>query len=178
MREPRAESREPRVENREPNYQLSIYTHIMIRRLLILALFISSVGLSAQTINFTLEVDKDTLQTGEYITVTYTLTGARGEFVAPEFDDFRLVGGPNFSSQISIVNGRMDQTFTYSYVFQVIKMGDFIIPEASVTVDGELYISPSAKIHATENNNWNDSQSAPILPKKRKSVKDRKVTDI
>ena len=143
-----------------------------------LAAFLCVAGLSAQNISFSLEIDKDTIRAGDAVTVTYKLSGARGDFQAPEFDGLRLVGGPNYSSSISIVQGKMDQTFTYSYIFQVIEAGDYNIPEATVNVDGKIYTSPTARLHATANPDWDPNKSKPIVPSKKKSAKDKKVTQI
>ena len=150
----------------------------MFKSIVIFLSLFATINLTGQSISFSLEVEQDTIKLGDYLTVTYTLSGARGEFQEPEFGSLRLVGGPNFSSQISIVNGKMDQTFTYTYIFQPDQSGRLHIPEASATVDGELFISPSADVYITENKDWNPKRSAPPLPKRRKSNRDKNVTEI
>lgn len=135
-------------------------------------------SLSAQNISFSLEMDKDTAIVGDVVTITYKLSGARGEFHEPTFDGLRLVGGPNYSSQISIIQGQMDQVFTYSYLFQVLEEGDYGIPEASVSVDGQDYTSPSASLHVTANPDWRPEDTKPVAPSKKKSAKNKKVTQI
>jgi hypothetical protein len=150
----------------------------MMKMYFIYFMLLCAGSLSAQNISFSLEIDQDTIRVGDEVTVTYKLSGARGDFKAPDFEGMRLVGGPNYSSQISIVQGKMDQTFTYSYVLQVIEEGDYLIPEALVSVDGEEYSSPSAKLHVTANPDWNPQQSKPIVPRKKKSAKDKNVTQI
>ena len=144
----------------------------------ILFMLLCAGSISAQDIMFSLEIDKDTVRVGDVVTVTYKLSGARGDFHAPEFDGLRLVGGPNYSSQISIVQGKMDQVFTYSYLFQLTEEGDYRIPEASVSVDGQEYTSPSTKLHVTSNPDWKPELSKPIVPGKKKSAKDKNVTQI
>ena len=133
---------------------------------------------NAQNIKFSLEVDKDTLRTGEYITVTYILEGARGEFVAPEFNNMYLVGGPNYSSEINIVQGEMNQKFTYSYIFQMLNTGDYLIPEASVRIESEQYYSPSTTVHVVPDENWDPANKRPEKPLKKESSKNPKVTEI
>ncbi len=151
---------------------------IMFKSLFVFVCVFIASQLAAQSISFSLEIDKDTLGVGELVTVTYVLKGTRGDFQEPEFKNLRLVGGPNYSSQISIVQGKMDQTFTYSYVFQPIEPGDYKIPEASVEVEDEVFYSPSSTFHVTENEAWDPNKSEPIVPKKNKSTKGKKVTEI
>ncbi len=140
-------------------------------------LYLMPIQSNAQKISFTLTVDKDTIQVGKTVTVTYTLKGARGEFVAPDFGELRLVGGPNYSSSISIVNGAMSQEFTYTYVFQLTEPGDYKIPSAAVKAEGEQFTSPETNVHATENEDWDPSHAIPKRPLK-KSKKDKNVTQI
>lgn len=132
----------------------------------------------AQNITFKLEVDKDTVSTGEYITVTYYLEGARGEFIAPSFDNMYLVGGPNYSSEINIIQGEMNQKFSYSYIFQMIEPGNFTIPAATVRIESDEYVSPSTSIYVMADENWDASKKLPKKPLKKKSTKDPKVTEI
>lgn len=152
-------------------------THSIKNIVMIILLCFSSIGFG-QRISFTLEIDKDTVSVGDMVSVTYTLSGARGDFQEPEFSDLRLVGGPNYSSSISIVNGVMDQRFTYNYVFQLVSPGDFVVPSAAVMADGERYESPTTVIHATENKDWNPSDKAPKVPIDRNAKKKKNVTQI
>ncbi len=148
--------------------------------LMLLLSFLGAPSLWAQedAVSFTLEVSHDSIKVGGKVTVTYTLTGARGDFQAPEFSGLRLVGGPNYSSSISIVNGAMDQTFTYTYIFQLTEAGDFLIPSASVKAGGKTYESPSTHIHAIENPDWNPQLNSPERSFERKSGKKKNVTQI
>ena len=132
-------------------------------------------SLDAQNISLTLEVDQDTVKVGDHVTVTYTFSGARGDYKEPEFENLQLVGGPNYSSSIQIINGNMDQRFTYSYIFQLITEGLHKIPSAIVKVGNDEYKSPSMEIFATENDDWNPQLKTPLAPK---TTKKKNVTQI
>lgn len=150
-----------------------------MKKLLTIGVVIFAVcQLWGQDISFSLEIDQDTVKVGELLTVTYKLTGARGDFETPEFSGLRLVGGPNYSSQISIVQGQMDQVCTYSYVFQPLEEGDIYIPEAQVKVDGKVYTSPSSSVFVTSNPEWSPNKKRPEVPSKKNYGKKKNVTEI
>ncbi|HEY6546511.1 MAG TPA: BatD family protein, partial [Vicinamibacteria bacterium] len=48
---------------------------------------------------------------------------AEGEIAVPPLKNLKVVGGPSVSTQISLVNGRMSQTKTYTWVMQPLAAG-------------------------------------------------------
>lgn len=145
---------------------------------LAVALLIAVVGLQAQSIRFTLQVDKDTARVGDFVTVTYTLKGGQGDFTTPDFKSLHLVGGPNYSSSMQIINGKIDQENSYSYIFQLVKTGEHLIPSATITLDGEQYESPASSVYAVDNPDWEPRQKKQAVPAEREKNKKRKVTRI
>lgn len=152
--------------------------HIKYLSALVAMLLITATAMQAQTIRFTLQVDKDTARIGDVVTVTYTLKGGQGDFVTPDFKSLHLVGGPNYSSSMQIINGKIDQENSYSYIFQLVETGEHVIPSAVITLDGERYESPSSTVYVIDNPDWEPRQKKQAVPAKRERNKKRKVTRI
>lgn len=104
----------------------------------ILILFFCIGKTSGQEISFKVEVTSDTIYQGNFFKVRYTVENTQGDFIAPELDDWILVGGPNTSSQFSMINGQVKQSASYEYVLQAPEEGNFIIPQASLNNNGEV----------------------------------------
>jgi hypothetical protein len=79
---------------------------------------------------------------GEQFQVTFSLNASGSGFAGPAFDDFIVLGGPNASTSIQIINGAMSQTQTFSYYLRAKAEGAFRIGPASVTSNGRLFESP------------------------------------
>lgn len=113
-----------------------------MKRILLSLLFFTGItaGLMAQDgARFTVEVSTDSILFGNYFKVTFTLENARGnEFSAPDFSEFHVVSGPNQASSMSIVNGAMTQSISYSYYLEPKDIGNFYIQPASVAVEGQV----------------------------------------
>jgi len=68
---------------------------------------------------------------------TLTLENGSGKNVkTPPFSDFTLMGGPNTSSSMQIINGSMSQSESYTYILRPNKQGTFTIGPASIDVNG------------------------------------------
>ncbi len=93
-----------------------------------------------QNASFTVEVSTDSLLLGNRLSVSFSLQNAQGEdFVFPQFEGLVKVGGPNVSSQMNVVNGRMSQRVTYTFYLEAHEVGDFYVEPASVKV-GNAYL--------------------------------------
>lgn len=106
-----------------------------------LMMTICSFAQSSNEVNFSVEVSQNKVGLNEPFNVTYTLKNTQviGQFVAPEFRDFTLIGGPMVSQQMSIINGNTTNAVSYTYTLQPIQMGTAWIPMATVeTSDGFL----------------------------------------
>ncbi|MCF8244100.1 MAG: BatD family protein [Saprospiraceae bacterium] len=94
---------------------------------------------------FTVTVSTDSILMDNYFEVKFTLENADGQnFEAPDFNEhFHVISGPNFSTSMSIVNGRMAQSMTITYYVEPKEIGLFYILPASVqTEDKILETSP------------------------------------
>lgn len=76
---------------------------------------------------------------GEQFNVSYELDGNGSNFVAPNFVDFEVLGGPfsSSSSSVQIINGSITKSnkTTYSFYLRALKEGTFKIPAATITID-------------------------------------------
>lgn len=73
----------------------------------------------------------------------YTIsTDEKGEIISSDFGKFELVSGPSVgsSTSISMVNGKVDQSTTYTYTYYLMghKEGEFTIPGVSISIDGRV----------------------------------------
>ena len=78
----------------------------------------------------------DTVAIGKPFKVTFTLENAKGEIDVPEFFGLKVVGGPNQSTSVSIVNGDMTQTMSISYSLLAEEEGQWVIERATVEIEG------------------------------------------
>src|SRR5665647_2650105 len=89
---------------------------------------------------------------GEQFTVMWTVNSGGGEFSAPAFKGFYKLMGPetSYSSNTQIINGKMSNETSYSYVYylQAVKEGKFVIAPAVFTLKNKSYYSDSIHIEA------------------------------
>ena len=100
----------------------------------------SSVALLAQAGSFTATVATE-VPPGEPFAVTVTLQdiSAEGELELPDFAPLQLVGGPQTSSNMTMINGRVNRSTTYTYYLQAPEEGTFVLlPFEVMTADGPL----------------------------------------
>jgi hypothetical protein len=110
---------------------------------------------------------------GEQFTVMWTVNSGGGEFSAPSFNGFSKLMGPqtSYSSSTQIINGKMSNSTTYSYVYylQAVRNGKFVLAPATFKYKGTTYSSDSMHIEvvggtaqkqavASGNNNIDDNQ--------------------
>lgn len=93
--------------------------------------------LSAQV--FEAKTEPREVALGSTLEVSFSLKDARGErFKAPDFKDFKVVGGPNEMRGMTIINGRTQSHQTWSYELEPRRAGTFSIGPATVTADGKI----------------------------------------
>ena len=131
--------------------------------------------LQAQIVEFSASVNTQTVEAGKVIRVDFTLKNIKGEFEAPDFKPFAVVGGPNRSTSMQMINGELTQESTYSYYLQTFENGVFIIPEARLfTDDGVLETQPIEVTVLGEGQSILPSESSKST-KLKKLLKTRKV---
>jgi hypothetical protein len=107
----------------------------------------------AQDVNFSATADKTNATIGEQITITAQLVCGKkpGSISAPQLrstGDFDVLGSnqnQSSSTSIEVVNGKMTQNVTMTYLFYFTiapkKAGSFTVPALQVGVDGNTYTS-------------------------------------
>jgi hypothetical protein len=121
-----------------------------MKKLLIyhLALLLS-VSLGAQDITVKAEYPS-LVNAGQQFSVMWTVNAGGGELTTPSFVGFVKLLGPqtSYSSSTQIINGKMSQQTSYSYVYylQAGKEGKYVIAPAQFTLKGKAYLSDSMHI--------------------------------
>lgn len=87
---------------------------------------------------------------GEQFRVTFTANANGSYFRGPAFKGFSVLSGPNQSSSSSVqfINGTMTQssTFTFTYILQADKEGEFEVGSASINIQGKSFRTQPVKI--------------------------------
>jgi len=109
----------------------------MVNNILNLVFFLSlifcSSNIYSQDISFNIRVSADTLLQGNILKAKFEIKNADGDFEPPTFDEWLLVGGPNSSSQYSMINGKVTQSSSYEYILQAPEEGNLVIGPATLT---------------------------------------------
>lgn len=130
----------------------------MRRRLLltvILLLSAASVFAADKSVKF--EVSGPRVVTvGEVFRLEFVLNAKPKEFTPPTIEGLDILAGPALSNSqsISIVNGEVSKTttYTYTYVLQGNSAGEFSVSEAQAVVDGTVYRTSAFRIEAVDEN--------------------------
>ena len=118
-----------------------------MKRYLILLLFTFQ-GLMAQ-VQFEARVSKNTLGVNERLRIDFIMNVDGDNFEQPSFDGFRIVGGPSQQISQSWVNGRSSFQKVYSYYLLPNQKGTFIIKQAAIEYNGQVYKTSPIKITVT-----------------------------
>lgn len=116
-----------------------------IGRLLIILCALTA-SLHAQNVELSARCSRTTVGLNEPFRITFATNARRGNIQPPNFNDFIIVGGPYSSSQTQIINGRMSSNRSLSYEVVAQKEGEFVLPPASIKVNGETVTSNRLKI--------------------------------
>ena len=104
---------------------------------------------SHSQVNFITELSKNQLGINERLKVEFKIDKDGDNFVPPNFENFKVVGGPSQSIQNSWINGVVSYSKSYSYFLSPIKKGSFEIGQASIEVDGKIYKTIPVKVTVT-----------------------------
>jgi len=92
---------------------------------------------------FSATVDKTVVGQYDRFQAYFTFEGADvnsvRNFRAPSFNGFRVLSGPNQSTSMQIINGKVSGSLTYSYILQPTGIGDFTITSATIDYAGKTY---------------------------------------
>ena len=91
-------------------------------------------------------VNKNPVAVGDQFQITFTLNASASNFQGPSFPDFNFLGGPSQNTSMSIINGAVSQSQSFTYFLQARTEGTFKIGMASVICNGKKIESPPLSI--------------------------------
>ena len=119
---------------------------------LFLLLITACAKLSPQSL--TASVANTKVGLGDQFEVTFSFNGPDvnnvNNFRSPDFANFMILSGPNQSTNMSIINGAVSGSLSYSYYIQPKSIGTFIIGSASVTYKGTSFKSQPIRIEVVK----------------------------
>ncbi len=120
------------------------------RRNIFLILFLSTIAVKIFAQEFTATVDRTTVGQYDRFQVYLTFKGVDvnsvKNFRPPNFSGFKVLSGPNQSTSMQIINGKVSGSLTFSYILQPTSIGEFTIGQSSVDYDGKTYRTSPLKI--------------------------------
>lgn len=112
----------------------------------LIVLLLISISSFAQ-VEFTAASSHTAVKTGDRFQVQFTANAQMENFKAPNLgSSFRVLSGPNQSTQMSWVNGKSSHQISYSYILMAVKEGDFTIGAASAKINGETHKTEPFKV--------------------------------
>jgi hypothetical protein len=102
--------------------------------------------LFAQDLKFIATASKTEVGTNERFEITFAVNGNGDRFMPPTLSGFEIVGGPNQSSSMEVINGNASVSLAYSYVLLAVKEGEYVIGPASIMVNNRKLTTNPVKI--------------------------------
>lgn len=107
-------------------------------------------GLAATAqVQFDAKVSKKRLGINERLRVDFEMNQDGDNFRPPNFENFRVVGGPNQSISNSWINGKRSFSKTYSYFLSPQTRGNVTIGQATIEINGEIYKTLPIEVQVT-----------------------------
>ena len=119
-----------------------------MKKFIIAIVLLVSNSLLAQ-VQFEAKVSKNTLGLNERLRIDFTMNIDGDNFNQPSFEGFRVIAGPSQQVSQSWVNGKSSFEKTYSYYLLPLQKGAFIIKQASIEYNGQIYKTSPIKINVT-----------------------------
>ncbi len=149
----------------------------MIRIWQKILLFTLTVGVViAQEVQITASVSNNRVGLNETFEYKVEINGQSSGMPDPDFpafNSFTVLSGPNTSTSIQIINGRMSSSKGYSFYLQAQQEGQFTIPPATVTKDGKTI--SSNEIVVTVVKGQAQPGSAQPAPGQPRSIRDTEI---
>ena len=138
------------------------------RRVPLLAvLMLFCTGLWAQSVDFVAGVPQ-MVEAGSPFRIEFTVSVNTANvtptgFSGPDIKGVNVIAGPTESrgQNISVINGRRSESYSYTYVLVAESAGRLTVPPASVTVDGQKYNTKSMQIEVVAQGASQSSQPRP-----------------
>lgn len=125
-------------------------------------------SMAQRDVAFIANAETDHIIVGQPFEVHYELRNAKIEsFNAPDFRTLQKLGGPSVTNSLQIINGRRSSTHIYTYTLAAPNAGNFTIPPAIATVEGQTIRSNPLEIEVkpfTEKQEANGEVFIEIVP--------------
>jgi hypothetical protein len=124
-----------------------------------------------KTSTFFVEAAYDTIALNEQFELKFTLKNGKAiaTFELPALEGFQLLAGPMTSQSMSIINGDMTQSMSYSYILQPTSLGVYNILATSIETETGILLSEDIAIvvvekieHPKENGSLNNAFNDPF----------------
>ncbi len=118
-----------------------------MKEIVLLAIFwtLGSVPLMGQE-EFYARASKNEVEAGQLVEIEFVIRNIKGEFEAPDFTPFILVGGPMQSSSFQSINGQVTQEYRFKYILRAPEDGVYLLPEAELIAGEEIYFTDPIEI--------------------------------
>lgn len=102
----------------------------------------------------------DAVAVGDQFRLSYMVNTQKVKnFRAPSIKGFDVLMGPSRSYSMQSINGNTTETLTFTYILLAQKEGEYTIPGATITANGDQMLSNSVKIKVLPADKANSSQS-------------------
>lgn len=116
-----------------------------------LLVFGLSIGqVSAQNVKFTASASQTRVATGQQFVIQYSLNANGDGFDAPNLSAFSVLSGPNQSTSMSFINGKMSAEQSFSFYLMATKEGTYIIEPAKIQYNGKTLKTNVLKIEVVK----------------------------
>jgi len=106
-------------------------------------------GFANAQVKFESKVSKKRLGVNERLRVDFVMNQDGDNFNPPDFNGFRIVGGPNQAISNSYINGKRSYSKTYSYFLSPKTKGKFTINQGTIEIEGEIYKTSPISVEVT-----------------------------
>lgn len=131
----------------------------ILRPFVMVGLLIVGPNLFAQDAKFQATVSSNTVGEGDRFRVEFKLNASGDAFQPPRFEGFRILSGPNQSTNMQFVNGRSSYSISFSYVLMALKEGSYTIAPASIKVGSDVVESNELIVNVVKGNPPPQNQS-------------------
>ncbi len=132
--------------------------------------FLGGLILNAQKPVFQGHLNQDTVLMGNYLEVSFLVENSSGDFTPPNFDGFEIVGGPQQSSSVSIINGKMTSEASYTYYLTPLSEGLLLIGPATLANDGGILRTEPLQVMVLPNPDGVRTTPRRMQPRERKPI--------
>lgn len=106
-------------------------------KIITVQIFLLLLTISTNAQQFTVHVSSDTVLVGNILNITFTANNIVGQFEGPVMQGLNVISGPNTSTSMSMINGDVTHTATYSYGIVCEDIGDITILSGYLNIGSE-----------------------------------------